>query len=150
MKSFKDCANLEEIEKIKEQRKIYNTRYHEKHKEYMKEYSRKYRKEHPENVKKWAKNCYERNKENILASQKEYIKKNRKKVTEMVLRRRKEVAKELTEQGQIWCYLPKTARENKMVESLAKKIDTSEIIARELLEQRDWNYKAIIMENKGE
>lgn len=105
---------------------------------------KKYREKHAEELKERRKEYYQNNKEKIYESQKKYNKQNRQKVTEMVTRRRKEVAEELKAKGQKYVYLPKTERENKMVVSLAKKIDTSEIIARELLEQRDWNYKAII------
>jgi hypothetical protein len=144
-KRISECTP-EEMELIRAKKRQY---YYE-HKEQHKEYAKKYREKHAEELKERRKEYYQNNKGKIYASQQKYNQKHRKEITDMIVKRRKEVAEELKAKGQKYVYLPKTERENKMVVSLAKKIDTSEIIARELLEQRDWNYKAIIMENKGE
>ena len=123
-------------------------KYYAKNKEKYREWAKKWEKANQDKVKASRKKHYEANKKRILAQQKEYIKKNRAKVTGLVLRRRKEVAEELKKQGQIWTYLPKTQRQNKMVESLAKKMNVSEETARGYLEQFNWNYKGILEDLK--
>ena len=119
-------------------------RYMQKHKDKYNEYKRKYYQENTDKLKEYHKNYYEENKEHHLAKCKEYRLNNKAKVCKLVNRRRKEVAEELKAKGQIWTYLPKTQRENKMVESLAKKLGCGEIIAREILEKHNWNYKKVV------
>lgn len=102
-----------------------NKSYYETHKQYFKDY-------------------YKKNKERMLEQGKEYRRKNRKMVTERYLAYRKKIAEQLREQGQIWVYLPKSKRESKMVNSVAKKLGCGEIIAREILEKYNWNYKKVV------
>jgi len=123
-------------------------KYYQEHKEMFNKCSREWAKKNPDKVKAARKKHYEENKEKILEQNKEYIKNNRAKVTQMVLKRRKEVAMELAKKGQIWTYYPKTERENRMCESLSKKMGVTIELARDYLEQFDWNYKAIVEDLK--
>lgn len=119
-------------------------KYYQENKEKCQEYTRKWEKANPEKVKAARKKHYETHKESVLAQQKDYAKRNRAKVTQMVIRRRKEVALELAKKGQIYTYLPKTERENKMCKVLAKKMNCDIEKARIYLEDFDWNYKEIV------
>lgn len=110
-----------------------------KNKERMNERTKQWFKDHPN----WKKEYYEKNKDKIYQQQKEYTKRNRKKITNMVVRRRKEVATELKNKGQMYCYLPKTERQNKMIEHLCKRTDMSKEESRALLVAYDWNIKQI-------
>ena len=134
---------------INEREKQKKREWYLKNKDKQNEKCKKWFKDHPN----WKKEYYKKHKETILKQQKEYIKRNRKKVTNMVVRRRKEVAIELKNKGQMYCYLPKTERQNKMVEHLCKRTDMSKEESRALLIEYDWNIKQIkaemIIENLG-
>lgn len=127
-------------EKVKENRK----RYLEKNKEKVLEYQRKLRQENPEKYKEIARKYYQEHKEKCNEYSRQYTKKNRDKVTKMLTKRRKEVAMELASKGQIYTYLPKTARESKMINSLANKLNISKDKANQILVANDWNYVKII------
>jgi len=91
---------------------------------------------------------YAKNKERIYASQKKYIQKNRKRITKMIDDYRNKKALEYKEQGQMFCYLPKTERQNKMVERLAKKGNLTLEESKTMLEKRNWNIKELEREIK--
>ena len=129
--------------KNKELAKEYYRAYRLAHKDKFKEYADRWKSKNKEKVNDYRKEYYNNHKDEIMEKQKDYVKRNRQKVTNLVLKRRKEVALELKEQGQIWTYLPKTARENKMCESLAKKLHIDETQARKMLIENNWNYKKL-------
>ena len=122
----------------------YQRKYYQEHKEELNRKRREYRLRNKDKLREKRKEYYVKNKEMILESTKRYIQKNRKKVTKLVNKRRKEVALELKEKGQIYTYLNKSARENKMVEKLSKIANINENEAREMLIENDWNYKSIV------
>lgn len=128
----------------KEYIKARRRKYYQEHKEMFKRCSRKWEEANPDKVKLARKKHYETHKEQVLEQNREYIKNNRAKVTQLVIKRRKEVAAELAQKGQIYTYLPKTERESKMCQSLAKKMNCDIEKARNYLEDFDWNYKEIV------
>jgi len=121
--------------------------YYERTKDKWKEYRKEYYQEHCDEIKTKNHEKYLKNKDEILNKCKEYRHNNREKLTKKFLEYRKKKSLELKESGQLYTYLPKTQRENKMVESLAKKLGVGEIIAREILEKYDWNYKKVVSED---
>lgn len=150
---------------ISESKRKSNKKYYKNHKEHLKElhnkwqkenldkvreYNNKWRAKNPDKAKEYARRSYERHKTEIALKQKKYREENRAKITQTIVKRRKEVAEELKAKGQIWTYLPKTARENKMVKSLANRMGIDEITSRAMLEEHEWNYKALIEENFNE
>ena len=139
-------------------------RYRQKHPEKARETQQKYRERHkeklakeryeryhadPEKYKEIARKCYQKNKEKYAERNKEYVKKNRAKITQMVIKRRKKVALELAEKGQIYTYLNKSARESKMIMKLAQVLDISEVDSKQMLIDNDWNYKKLIKEHNN-
>lgn len=119
-------------------------KWQKEHPDKVREYADRWRKKHPEKVRECSRRSYNKNKEKVLAKQREYQKSHRAEISKLVLRRRKEVAEELKAKGQIWTYLSKTARENKMCKSLSARVGVSEEVARSILEEHDWNYKLIV------
>lgn len=87
---------------------------------------------------------YSKNKEKMLDANKKWRQENKEKFTKIVNRRRKEVADELKEQGQMYVYYPKTQRENKMIQLLCKTFGMDEVSARKVLENADWNIKSLL------
>lgn len=125
-------------------RKEYNKKYYDKNKEKFVEYHRAWREKYPERVKQY----YEENKDKLLESSRIWRQNNKSRFTKMVNRRRKEVAEELKKQGQMFTYMPKTERERKMVEFLAKKWDINIETSRKVLEENNWNVKGLVKERK--
>lgn len=76
--------------------------------------------------------------------QREYAAKNRKKVTKMIHDLRKRNAEKFKAEGQMYYYLSKTERQNKMVEHLCKKTGISKEYSRQVLEENNWNIKALL------
>lgn len=143
--------------KNKEKVRKYQSEYYQKNKEKYREYARRYQAEHKEEIAEknriWRQNNkdklhkkYIENKDKIYAQQKEYIKRNRKKVTKMVDDYRKRKAEEFKAQGQMYCYLPKTERQTKMIEKLAKSKNIDIETSKKLLIDNDWNIKKLLKE----
>lgn len=147
-------------QKIKEQHKRYYERNREKLLEYHREYQRKnadklklYREKRKDQLREYRsteeykqkrKQYYREHKEEMYRSQQIYIARNRKKITEQILKKRKENANKFKEQGQMWCYLPKTDRQNKMIQTLCKRKGFTPEESRKLLEERNWDIKSIL------
>ena len=127
-----------------EARRQYKKEYYYKNKEKCNASSKKYRDKNKDKIKEYAKQYYLNNKEQVDEKHKIYQKNNRKKITEMINKRRKKVAEELKTKGQIWTYLPRTQRENKMVHSLAINLNISEELARKMLIDNEWDYKMLL------
>ena len=131
----------------------------DKKNDYQKEYQREYakrdyviekRKQHYENnkelYKEYRQKYYQTHKEEIRNKQREYAKNNREKVTQICNNYRKRKAQELKQQGQMFCFLPRTERESKMVEKFAYKKNISLELSRELLVKNNWNIKKLLKE----
>lgn len=131
-------------EEYKRKTREYKRGYYQTHKKQQNEATKRWAKNNPEKVIEGRRRYYQEHKEEIYEKQKKYNEKNRKKITKMVCDYRKRKGKELKEQGQMYCYLSKTARENKMVAHLCKKIGVSEEKSRAMLEKRNWNIKGIL------
>lgn len=147
-------------QKIKEQRHRYYEKNKEKLLEYHKEYQRKnadklkqYREKRKDQLREYRsteeykqkrKQYYREHKEEMYHTQQIYIAKNRKKITKLILKKRKENADKFKEQGQMHCWLPKTDRQNKMVQTLCRKTGITQEESRTLLEERNWNIKSIL------
>lgn len=129
----------ENLEKARE----YNRRWAQENKEKVKEY----REKNKEHIKQRAKQYYEEHKDEVYESQKQYVARNREKVTKMILKKRKENAELFKKQGQMFCYLPKTERQNRMIATLCRKKNINEEDSRKILEERNWNIKEILNEN---
>lgn len=143
----------------KEKKNEYQRRYRETHREEKRAYNKKWARENKERVKEYRKKRYEENpeyyiakkreyyyanKEKVLTSQRKYRQNNKEKVNKMFHDYRKRKAIEFQAQGQMYCYLPKTERQNKMVACLCKKTSLSEVECRALLEENNWNIKALL------
>lgn len=128
----------------KNKRSIYNKTYYEKNRERILKQEKEYRERNKEHFLEYRKNYYNEHKDEIYASQQKYIARNRKRITKMRNDYRKRKAVEFKEQGQMYCYLPKTERQNKMVLHLQKRTNKSDDECRSLLIQNNWNIKKII------
>lgn len=119
-----------------------------KKKEYMREYFKKYPERRRIAQQKWVKNNRDKKKE----ANERWRLNNKEKFNAVQLASRKRKAQKLKEQGQMYTFLPRTQRENKMVEKLAVVYNIDSSDARELLITTDWNIKALIskMEEKDE
>lgn len=124
----------------KEKEREYWQRYYQKHKE---ELSQKHKEWYQKNRDK-VRQYYRENKESIYKSQQKYNAKNRKKVTRMVLDCRKKNADKFKAEGQMFCYQPKTERQNNMVRHLCKKTGIDQEYSRQILERNNWNIKGIL------
>lgn len=142
--------NREYNKRNREKLNEYKKSYYEKNKEKMREYHNNYNKEHKDLVNERHRNYYKTNKEKVDGYNNKWRTNNKEKFNQCILKRKKERAIELREQGQIYVYLNRTARENKMVESLSKKFDISLDNSRELLVANNWNYVKIVNILKGE
>ena len=143
------------IEIEENEKREYQKKWREKNKERLKEYAKKYYVNHKDDIDEknriWRENNrdklrekYIENKDKIYAQQKEYARKNRKKVTKMVLDYRKRKAEEFKAQGQMYCYLPKTERQTKMIEKLAKNKNIDVETSKKILIENDWNIKKLL------
>lgn len=148
--------NEENKERIKEYHKKWREENLEKAREYgrrwareNKEHVKAYRERNKERIRERAKQYYQEHKEEMYKSQQKYIAKNRAHVTYLLHKKRKENAELFKAQGQMYCYLPKTERQNKMVQKLCDKKGLSEEESRKLLEERNWNIKSILVIEGG-
>lgn len=128
----------ESYQKAKERE--YRRKWANAHKEHLREY----REKNKEYFAKLRREYYKTHKEKIQKSQKEYRKKNREKFNKIVHDYRKRKALEFEAAGQMYCYLPKTERQNKMVKIFCKKTALDETKARKLLEDNNWNIKKLL------
>lgn len=149
--------NEEKIKNTTTEEQPKRRKYYLKNKDKLREYNKKYYLENKERIDEknriWRQNNkdklhkrYIENKDKIYAQQKEYIKRNRKKVTKMVDDYRKRKAEEFKAQGQMYCYLPKTERQTKMIEKLAKSKNIDIETSKKLLLDNDWNIKKLLKE----
>ena len=128
--------------KNKDKLRAYNKKYYLEHKEQIDEKNRIWRQNNKDKLHK----KYIEKKDKIYAQQKEYIKRNRKKVTKIHTNYRKRKAKEFKAQGQMYCYLPKTERQTKMIEKLAKSKNIDIETSKKLLLDNNWNIKKLLKE----
>jgi len=127
----------------KEKRRDYWKEYYQKHKGELNEKHKKFLQS--ERGKEYRLKYYRKNKEKIYSQQQEYIARNRKKITRMMVDCRKRNAEKFAAEGQMYCYLPRTERENKMVKKLSKEFNLTEVESRKLLEERNWNIKSLLV-----
>ena len=138
---------MTEEQRIKQRK--YNQTYYYKHRDELLEKKRNkiYDEEYLAKLKEYRKKNYQKNKEKIDECNRQYRLNNKKKFAELCRASRKRKAIRLSEQGQIYTYLPKKEREQKMIKGLMRKFKYDETYARELLEINNWNYKSLLENN---
>lgn len=95
-------------------------------------------------TRKYKHEYYLKHKDNIYAKQQEYFAKNRKKITKMMNDYRKRCAIQYKNEGQMYYWLPKTERQNKMINLVCRKKRLSVEDAKALLESVNWNVISLI------
>lgn len=131
---------------MENKRQEYHKKYYQEHKEEIAQRKKDRYYENLENTKIKRKKFYENNKDNILVSNKKWRENNKEQFQKIVHARRRAVAEELKKQGQMYVYLPRSARENKMVVLLSNKVGCSLDESREILIKNNWNIKKILEE----
>lgn len=124
----------------------YNRKYYQEHKETIAQRKKTRYLDNSESVKTKRKEYYQNNKNNILASNKKWRENNKEQFKKTVHARRKAVAEELKKQGQMYVYLPRAARENKMIVLLSNKTGCSLEESKDTLIKSNWNIKKILEE----
>ena len=124
----------------------YNKKYYQEHKEIIAKKKKTRYLDNLENAKIKRKEYYQNNKDYILANNKKWRENNKEQFKKIVHARRKVVAEELKKQGQMYVYLPRTARENKMIVTLSNKMGCTLEESRDMLIKNNWNMKKILEE----
>lgn len=128
----------------KGKQKAYWKKYYEKNKEKVHKQQREYYERNKESINKYRKEYYQEHKEEIYKAQQKYFAKNRQYITKLQNAIRKRNAEKYKAEGQMYCWLHKTERQNKMVQKLCRERGFSEEESRKLLEERNWNIISLI------
>lgn len=109
-------------------------------KEKCREKMKRYNQTHKEEKRKY----YKEHKDEIYKMQTKYRLKNKEKWNKIQNDRRKKKAIELKEKGQMFVYLTKTKREERMIKHLSRKLNITLEESKKKLESYDWNIKGIL------